>query len=850
MNEIKIKVKFKKGLCYSQGIKLVQNDYNSTKLVFEFDDNEGTKIFELRDSDNNVILADEIVNNELILARFDEHDNAYPIFTKEGEYVYEVSLYKDNSKLTSASDKFKVNAEQVIIDGEIVETYTPMFDNLLSDLSSALQETDNIDIDVEKVGNTSTVSITKKDGTNKSVQIIDGLKGDKGDTGATGPKGDKGDKGDTGEQGAQGIQGERGLKGPQGERGIQGLKGDTGANGLDAKINGVNTLTIEAGTNITLDQEGNILTINSTGGGGSGTSDYTDLTNKPKINNVELNGNKSLNDLGIQPVGNYALESDMIEAQNDIEALQTENERLKATLPTTTGEGQDITLNKTAEMEFKKPPLPRGNTKQETTIGYNLLGGFEYEQSSGGVTFKYDDSGTIAINGTPTSNTDSMNSSRAVSNGFTRRLEAGTYTLNGISTGTGLLLGIVTNESGVWTVKTTTLNEVKSFSIVNDCDYFFRAQVNSGVTYSTVLYPILVKGSYTSETMPEYEPYTGGIPSPNPDYPQEIHTITGNNEIKISNKNLIASVQRNGNSLFFNGTNSQTEYIFKAGTYTLSFVNENVTSVYIKTTSTNATSLGSNSPKTFTSDEDFNIWIYRSGMTSDETTNIQLEEGSIATEYVTHKGQTYPINLGDIEFCGIGDYKDVPFKNTLNSEYYNSSLELNKWYKLNNIGKTVLNGSEGWYKFALTYSSSQYLFRAAIDNLKKMSNSVAYILSDNFKNRTYYEVNNTGSEGVCNLNNYSICCISARQFDDYTKEQFETWLSNNNTTIYYPLETPTYTLLNDTLQTQLEEISKALSYQGQTNITSNTIALFDVEAYQSTKLILENLDSRLTLVEG
>ena len=318
MNEIKIKVKFKKGLCYSQGIKLVQNDYNSTKLVFEFDDNEGTKIFELRDSDDNVILADEIVNNELILARFDEHDNAYPIFTKEGEYVYEVSLYKDNSKLTSASDKFKVNAEQVIIDGEIVETYTPMFDNLLSDLSSALQETDNIDIDVEKVGNTSTVSITKKDGTNKSVQIIDGLKGDKGDKGDTGDKGEKGDKGDTGEQGPQGIQGEQGLQGPQGERGVQGLKGDTGANGLDAKINGVNTLTIEAGTNITLDQEGNILTINSTGGGSGGTSNYNVLTNKPKINNVELNGNKSLNDLGIQPAGNYALESDIPTKTSDL----------------------------------------------------------------------------------------------------------------------------------------------------------------------------------------------------------------------------------------------------------------------------------------------------------------------------------------------------------------------------------------------------------------------------------------------------------------------------------------------------------------------------------------------------
>ena len=34
-------------------------------------------------------------------------------------------------------------------------------------------------------------------------------------------------------------------------------------------------------------------------GGGGGTSDYDDLTNKPKINSVELSGNKSLHDLGI-----------------------------------------------------------------------------------------------------------------------------------------------------------------------------------------------------------------------------------------------------------------------------------------------------------------------------------------------------------------------------------------------------------------------------------------------------------------------------------------------------------------------------------------------------------------------
>ena len=36
-------------------------------------------------------------------------------------------------------------------------------------------------------------------------------------------------------------------------------------------------------------------------GGGSGTTDYEDLSNKPQVNSVELVGNKSLDDLGIMP---------------------------------------------------------------------------------------------------------------------------------------------------------------------------------------------------------------------------------------------------------------------------------------------------------------------------------------------------------------------------------------------------------------------------------------------------------------------------------------------------------------------------------------------------------------------
>ena len=41
------------------------------------------------------------------------------------------------------------------------------------------------------------------------------------------------------------------------------------------------------------------------------TQSYTELTNKPKINNVVLDGEKSLNDLGIQAQGNYATKEEL-----------------------------------------------------------------------------------------------------------------------------------------------------------------------------------------------------------------------------------------------------------------------------------------------------------------------------------------------------------------------------------------------------------------------------------------------------------------------------------------------------------------------------------------------------------
>lgn len=64
--------------------------------------------------------------------------------------------------------------------------------------------------------------------------------------------------------------------------------------------------------------------ISSTASGG-GTTDYTNLSNKPQINSVELTGNKSLADLGIQAAGEYALKSEIPTVPTKTSELQNDS---------------------------------------------------------------------------------------------------------------------------------------------------------------------------------------------------------------------------------------------------------------------------------------------------------------------------------------------------------------------------------------------------------------------------------------------------------------------------------------------------------------------------------------------
>lgn len=74
---------------------------------------------------------------------------------------------------------------------------------------------------------------------------------------------------------------------------------------------------VKVGAGLAISEDG---TLSAVGGGSSGISDYEELTNKPQINSIELSGNKTLSDLGIQAAGDYATKTEL-NAKADSSAL-------------------------------------------------------------------------------------------------------------------------------------------------------------------------------------------------------------------------------------------------------------------------------------------------------------------------------------------------------------------------------------------------------------------------------------------------------------------------------------------------------------------------------------------------
>ena len=220
----------------------------------------------------------------------------------------------------------------------------------------------------------------------------------------------------------------------------------------------------------------------------------------------------------------------------------------------------------------------------------------------------------------------------------------------------------------------------------------------------------------------EYEPYTGGEPSPSPDYPQDITVIKDSIKIKQTRKNLfdkngdftygnnnnLTSLQEDGTikttANFSNQRSSgqlisvdkNTIYVFSGillesqspNNTIIEILNENNTRIYMFEISNSANYKFS---FMFNSADNEKIWISLNARDFNLSASvyaifdkIQIEEGTVSTDYEEYQSNEHTINLQSNELVKLAD----DTKDTIEIDK-NRNVSLNK-----RIGKIVLDGTE------------------------------------------------------------------------------------------------------------------------------------------------------------
>lgn len=183
----------------------------------------------------------------------------------------------------------------------------------LGDIDEAILETSNLNITATKTNNVTYVSLTDKEGTTNTVEILDGEPGTPGAPGQDGTTPTIGDNGnwyigstDTGKpsRGATGQTGQTGATGPAGRDGVDGISptATVTKSGSTATItvtdkNGTTTTTVSDGTNGTNGRDGYVqytagdnITIENnviSASGGDLSNYYTKSETDAKINSIK-----------------------------------------------------------------------------------------------------------------------------------------------------------------------------------------------------------------------------------------------------------------------------------------------------------------------------------------------------------------------------------------------------------------------------------------------------------------------------------------------------------------------------------------------------------------------------------
>lgn len=474
-----------------------------------------------------------------------------------------------------------------------------------------------------------------------------------------------------------------------------------------------------------------------------------------------------------------------------------------------------------------------GKSEQKQYSGKNLLNATLQTTTRNGVTCTANGDGTYTLNGTTTTTTVFD---------IAQDVSCSSFRLAGCPVGGA--------HDASYELQARTNNLIYGYdtgdgkNIKADENFFIRIRINTGINCNNLLFkPMIVDASlYPDATYDDFEPYTGGIPSPNPDYPQEIKSVV-NPTVKVCGKNLLnlnsyKENVKNGITitpifnneelqyLILNGTFKTAEWAviwigtLNPGTYTFSAQNSNVKVLRNWNEQNN----------TFTVTDENSVYriVTNSSNMGESVKNVkiypQLELGSTPTPYEPYHEQTVtlpytlnaiPVNSGgNVTIDGqqyIADYVDVERGKLVRMVYVldasaNADIFRNYW-EGETDGKQYLIRTD----FASPPFPIEENAQTWCNKYNLLSNNFEYTRFDGClgKKSCVYIGNPRSIQIYLSLYNQKLSTI---------KEQRE-WLKNNQTYIYVPLNTPEEA---DLTTEEIAAFKALVTYYPVTNISVNS----------------------------
>lgn len=444
----------------------------------------------------------------------------------------------------------------------------------------------------------------------------------------------------------------------------------------------------------------------------------------------------------------------------------------------------------------------KGNSYQLNTSGKNLLLIYKQTQTVNGITLTYDNDNKVVIaNGTATSWTN-------IALGVFDFKKGITYKFVGCPKGGSVdTLYHIEPDGGLFFDIGNGATYMSSEDKLNTLIYFV-------VTKGVVLNNLVIKPMITTDlnvTYDDYEPYTGGKPSPSSEYPQEIKAV---NELSgvMSGKNLLkpyGSYPITENGITFNLMNdgihvngkctrsSCRTFIYsdtlQAGTYYINGIKGASNSRYQVVLYKNNVILNYITTKNFKLELkekakiELSLFVYSEYGTFNDLVlpyMICRNENDLYL-YTPYQGQSLLNYTLQNPLYKIGDVYDY--------------IDFNRGKIIRNVGVVTFDGSDDelWNKYSNNVSMDGYSVNVsnAIDTTPCICNKLL----------TTDAISTTLEEAIKVLDNAMYVVLNKIRGLN-TTELFKSWLQSNPITVCYQLATPTEKDIPQELLTQLKQI--------------------------------------------